>query len=291
MTPNQQALVTRFRTFVQKVMVRLRDVLAEADQGFRQMLAANPGDPLPMTNVMGALSARKARLSKKIWDAWSDNMVEGLAEEAMGHVELSGAVEYKGKLLDRIEAEMKQATSWIDDTFEHFRVRWAAESVRAMWPVAEQAMKKPVSCTHCGGALQPRVRHQSDSVKCPACGAVNQVLPEQPVAMYFSMAPHALAEEAAFQKRQAVTLYRRQVEQWRASEAARTGNWPDEGVDSLKKWEALERDYWVTYTETKSRFDGTPPDEQKKFIDSRMRPFIEDLERNPVWRRAHGLPT
>ena len=50
--------------------------------------------------------------------------------------------EYKGKVLDQLDSEMKQAMAWMDDTWEHFRVKWAAEAVRAMWPVAEQAMKK-----------------------------------------------------------------------------------------------------------------------------------------------------
>lgn len=291
MTPNQQALATRFRTFMSKVMGRLRDVLAEADQGCREMIRSNPADPIPLNNVLGALGARKSRLVKKIYDAWSDNVVEAMADEAMGHAELAGAVEYKGKALDQLDAEMKQALAWMEDTWEHFRVKWAAEAVRAMWPLAEQAMKKPVNCTQCGGALQPRVRHQSDSVTCPACRAVNQVIPEGVVGMYFSSAPHALSEEATFQKRQAVTTFRRQVEAWRAAENARTGNWPEEGVQSLKQWEALERDYWVSYTAMKARMEPMSPEDQQKFIDSRMRPFIEDLERNPVWRRAHGMAT
>ncbi len=290
MTPNQQALATRFRTFVSRVMGRFRDVLAEADVGCREMIKSNPSDPIPLHNVLGALGARKAKLVKKIYDAWSDNMVEGLAEEAMGHAQLTGAVEYKGKVLDQLDAEMKQVTTWMDDTWEHFRVKWAAEAVRAMWPLAEQAMKKPVTCTQCGNALQPRVRHQSDSVTCPACRAVNQVIPEGVVGTYFTSG-HALAEEAAFQKRQAVTNYRRQVEAWRASENARTGDWPEEGVQSLQQWEALERDYWTTYIGVKARLEPMSPEDQQKFIESRMRPFRDDLERNPVWRRANGLPT
>src|SRR5262245_24761010 len=37
MTPSQQAIVTRWRTFMGKVMGRLRDVLAEAETGCREM--------------------------------------------------------------------------------------------------------------------------------------------------------------------------------------------------------------------------------------------------------------
>jgi len=32
-------------------------------------------------------------------------------------------------------------------------------------------------------------------------------------------------------------------------------------------------------------------EDQQRFVESRMKPFIEDLARNPVWRRARGLPT
>jgi hypothetical protein len=291
MTPSQQELVTRFRTFMQKVMTRLRDVLAEAETGCREMIKNNPADPIPLNNVLGALRTRKVNLDKKIYDAWSKNMVEGLADARSAHAQIQGAVEYKGNLLDQMDAEMKQALAWMEDTFEHFRVRWSAEAVRAMWPLAEQAMKKPVNCTQCGAPLQPRVRHQSDSVTCPGCRAVNQVIPEQVVGMYFTSAPHALAEEAAFQKRAAVTQFRRQVEAWRAAENARTGSWPEEGVQSLQQWEALERDYWSTYVTMKARLEPMTPEDQKKFVESRMKPFVEDLERNPVWRRAKGLPT
>jgi len=291
MTPSQQAIVVRWRTFLGKVMGRLRDVLAEADTGCREMVRSNPADSIPLHNVLGALRSRKVNLDKKIYDTWSKDVCENLADDEEELDEIEGAIEYSGKVLDQADAEMKQCLAWMDDTWEHFRVRWAAEAVRAMWPLAEQAMKKPVACTQCGGALQPRVRHQSDSVTCPACRAVNQVLPEQVVGLYFTSAPHALAEEASFQKRQAITTYRRQVEAWRASENARTGDWPEEGVASLKQWEAMERDYWVTYTTMKARLEAMSPEEQQKFVESRMRPFVEDLERNPVWRRAHGMPT
>jgi hypothetical protein len=291
MTPSQQAIVTRWRTFMSKVMGRLRDVLAEAETGCREMIKNNPADPIPLGNVLGALRARKVNLDKKIYDTWSKEVSDKLADEVAEHGQIEGATVLQGKVLDQAEAEMKQALAWMEDTWEHFRVRWGAESVRAMWPLAEEAMKKPVACTQCGGGLTPRVRHQSDSVTCPACRAVNQVVPEAVVGMYFATAPHALAEEAAFQKRQAITNYRRQVEAWRASEAARTGDWPEEGVQSLKQWEAMERDYWTAYTSMKARLEPMTAEDQQKFIESRMRQFIEDLERNPVWRKAHGMPT
>ena len=291
MNPSQQAIVTRWRAYLSKVMGRLRDVLAEAEAGCREMVRSNPADPIPLNNVLGALNARKVNLGRKIGDTWSKHVCEQLADEADDVTELPGAVEYSGKVLDQADIEMKQALAWMDDTWDHFRVRWAAEAARAMWPLAEQAMKKPVTCTQCGGGLTPRIRHQSDSVTCAACRAVNQVVPEPVVGMYFTTAPHALAEEATFQKRHAITAYRRQVEAWRSTENARTGNWPDEGVQSLKQWEQMERDYWVTYTALKARFEPLSPEDQQKFVESRMRPFLEDLERNPVWRRAHGMPT
>lgn len=291
MTPSQQAIVTRWRAFMSKVMGRLRDVLTEAEDGCRELIRSNPADPVPLNNVLGALRSRKINLDKKIYDVWSKEVCEQLADEAEARRDIQGAVEYRGKLVDQAEAEMKQALAWMDDTWERFRVRWAAESARAMWPVAEQAMKKPVNCTQCGAGLTPRVRHQSDSVTCPACRAVNQVVPEPVVGLYFATAAHALAEEATFQKRQAITNYGRQVEAWRSAENARTGEWPEEGVQSLKQREQMERDYWTAYVQMKARIEQMTPDEQQKFVESRMRPFIEDLERNPVWRRAHGMPT
>ena len=108
---------------------------------------------------------------------------------------------------------------------------------------------------------------------------------------YFSMAPHALAEEQTLVKRMAIEKYRRDVEAWRKSEASRTGDWPDEGVESLKRWEAMERDYWTSYATAKAQLEPLSPADQQHFVQSRMKPFVDQLEMNPVWRHAHGMPT
>src|SRR5262249_33211943 len=155
--------------------------------------------------------------------------------------------EYGGATLDIAEADMKRALGWMEDTFEHFRTRWAAASARAMWPHAEAAMKKPIACSSCGAPLTPRGRHPADSLPGGAGRSVNQITPEPVVYMYFTTAPHAIAEEAALAQRWAVQKQRREAEAWRAAEKARTGSWPDEPIESLKQWEALERQYWQAY--------------------------------------------
>jgi hypothetical protein len=290
-TPQQQELFNRWHAFLGKVTRRLHDVLSEAEGGMRDLVASSPTDQIPVSNVLGALTARKKNLDKKLYDTWSSQLVTQLADGASNHAELRGAVEYSGGTLDTAEADMQRALAWMEETFEAFRVRWAAAAVRAMWPHVEAGLQKPVGCSNCGGPLQPRVRNRADSVPCPACRSVNQVTPEAVVYSYFVAAPHAFAEEAALPKRFAVSKQRREAEAWRASEKNRTGSWPDEPVESLRRWEALERDYWQSYVGVRAQVEPMTPEEQQTFLQSRVQPLLDDLERNPVWRRAHGLPT
>jgi hypothetical protein len=291
----QQQLLDRWRAFLTKVTARLRDVLAEAERGCADLVQSNPTDPITLTNVMSALQARKNGLDRKINDTFSQQVSQQIADgsSAFTHEDMRGsATQIHGKLLDVAENDMKNALAWMDETWERFRVRWSAQMVRAMWPHAQAAMQKPVACSRCGAPIQPTVRHQAESVTCKGCNSVNQVSPEQVVYMYFASAPHALAEEQTLGKRLAITKYRGEVEAWRRAENARTGNWPEEGIDSLRRWEAMERDYWTSYTQAKAQVSPMSPKDVQEFVESRMKPFMQyTLEQNDVWRRAHGMPT
>jgi hypothetical protein len=155
-----------------------------------------------------------------------------------------------------------------------------------MWPHVQASMQKPVSCRQCARPIEPSVRYQAESVRCEGCGSVNQVDPESIVYTYFAMAPHALAEEQALEKRLAVTRHRRETEAARKSEAARTGSRPDESVESLREWEALERQYWVAYAAAKAQVQPATDDEQSRLVESRMKQFTEQVDSNRPRRTA-----
>jgi hypothetical protein len=147
-------------------------------------------------------------------------------------------------------------------------------------------MAKPVGCVRCGGVLEPPSRRNAQTMTCPFCHVVNEITPDTVVYTFYAMAPHAYAHEQAMPKRFAIDKFRDDVDAWRTAEYEKLNARPEESIDSLRRWEAMERDYWVTYFAAKSQIVPSPPEEQTKDVESRMRQFLEQLDRNPVWLRA-----
>ena len=275
----QEQSLERWRVFLNKVMTRLRDVLAEAEAGCRDVVTSHATDPLPLGNVLGALGTRKQGLEGKISDAWREQASKHLAEAPPG----GGAVDPRA--LAQGEREMHEVLAWMEDTWEHFRVRWSAEAMRAMWPHVRASMQKPVTCHQCSAPIEPPVRHEASSVSCASCGRANEVAPEPLVYTYFAMAPHAIAEEQVLEQRLMITRFRRDVAAWRNAETSRNGSPPEEGIESLRRWEAMERSYWSAYAAAKARLDPATPEEQQRVVDARMKQFTDQqLSAHAAWR-------
>jgi hypothetical protein len=256
------------------VAARVDETIAEAEQGLRGLLAAQPPDADAYGSALDAIVHRLEETRGTIDEVW-DSEVESRFNDAtdddgfddVGH-------------LRKEEAELALA-----ETCERFRVRWGAELYRALWAPVQTALARPVACTQCRGAIVRRLPHKSESIACAYCGAVNQVLPDPLVQRYFGSAGHAFGEEAAAEDRVVVDRFRRFVELER-----RKHDWWSEPVEYLDRWEQLERAYWERYTSVKAQLEGLTPAEQAAFVQSRMTPFRQyNLENQQHWRKAHGL--
>ena len=259
----------RWRGFLAKIAQRMEEVLTEADQGFTDLLPSSPTDTGTVGNAMQGIRFRVQALTSKISDTWSDQVSDQMS----------------GGNMDTAIAMMEDAQDALDARWERWRCHWEAQQYRNMWPLVQEAMNKPISCNKCGGPLQKATPHAMETIHCGSCRAVNNVFPEALVGQYFGGAAHAFAEQAAIEKRIAISAQRRQADRWRKGRS-----WADEPIESLRQYEAMERDYWATYFGTKAQIVPSPPEEQAKDVESRMRHFYESMQHQNAWRKAAGMP-
>lgn len=266
MNANQQALVARFDGFIQKLKERLQEIMSEAEQGIAGLRQQNPTDFLPITNAMSGLDARVRVLEDKLDSTWDDQIEDKYSD---------------ADILDEGLAQKNDARMWIEATWNTWKAKQAADFYRALEPMARQEMAQPVNCSQCAGALTRSAPLEAESINCPACGALNQVMPG-PAATAFAGAPHALAEEKAIPIRFEIEKFRQQCDDWR-----RVRDWAAEPLDHYEKWEQMERNYWNTYAQTVAEVSGKPFDQA--LVDARMKQFIHySLESEQVWVKAKG---
>jgi hypothetical protein len=271
MNAAQQALWERWRGFLAKIDERKGEIVAEAGEGLAELMGAYPEDPMPLGNALTGLRFRFEELKKKVDDTWEQQVEPKFSEQSGGGFLDAGLDAKQDFLLG------------IDDAWGAFEARMQAEFYRRLRPRAEALLGKPVECMYCRAALDLPAPHESISLTCPYCHAVNQILPETAVAIYFSGAPHAFAAEAALPLRHAIERFR--VE---ADRARRAAGWAAEPVASLDRWEAMERAYWERYAQVAGEVAGRPPDTE--LVASRMEMFRKyTLMTNQLWRKAKGL--
>jgi hypothetical protein len=271
MNAAQQAVWDRWRSFLSKIDERKSEILAEAEEGLGELMSAYPEDPMPLGNALQGLRFRFEDLKKRVEDTW-EQAVEPKFDEAGG-----------GGFLDAGHDSKQDFLLGIDEAWAAFQARINSVFYKRLRPRAEALLGKPVECMYCRAALDIPVPHESVSLPCPFCHAVNQILPETAVAIYFSGAPDAAAAEAALPMRYAIERFRIEVDRKR-----RASNWGNESVESLDKWEAMERAYWEKYATVKGEAAGLPPDAE--LVASRMEFFRKySLMTNQIWRKAKGL--
>lgn len=270
MTPDQQALWQRFDGFLGKIEERLKEVMAEAENGLGVLFAQHPTDPMPIGNAMSGLDHRVKELVRKIGETWDAQI--GPKFEAMSDPRFHDAG------LDR----KRDFELHLEEKWDAFKAQAMSAYYRAMWPLVQAAMAKPVPCNRCGAELALPVRHESISHTCAHCGSVNQVLVDPAVSYWFGGgAAHVFAEEAALPLRYAVERHRIAVDRDR-----RARSWGPETIEQLREWDRLENAYWTRYAEVKAQVLGKPID--RELIDSRMSQFRKySLETNQVWKRAN----
>ncbi len=270
MNAEQTALLDRWNAFLAKIDGRLREIMAEAEQGLVAIWTAHPDDPLPFGNAISGLDHRVRELRNKVDETWEQQVEEKFSDAG-------------GEFLDVGLDRKQDFLQTFDETWSTFKVRASTAFHRNLWPLAQAAMQKPVACNRCGAPLLLPNRHEPHSLSCPHCGAANQVIPEGVVSMWLEGAGHAFGEEAALPVRHRIERFRIEVDRRR-----RAADWAPEPVESLDQWEAMEREYWTTYAEARARATGRSRDDE--LIESRMRSFRQyTLETDQRWRRAKGL--
>jgi LSD1 subclass zinc finger protein len=263
------ALWQRWEGFLAKIVERQNEIFAEADEGVREIINSFPEDAMPLGNALQGLRFRIEELKQKVNDTWEQQVSPKFDEVGAAFAE-------KGR--DRKDDFVRElAAKW-----DLFGAQLEALFYENLKPRAEAGEKKVVNCGGCGAPLKLPTRKDAVSHKCPACGAVNQVLAETAVAIYQG-AGHALATLEALPLRHQIERFRVDVDRQR-----RANSWAPEPVESLDRWLAMEQAYWDKYAQVKAATLGTPVDHE--LVKSRVDAFMEyTLKRDQRWRKAKGL--
>jgi hypothetical protein len=270
MNSEQTALVARMDGFLAKIFGRQKELMAEAEQGLLGLAAQYPDDSQPMGNAIGALDHRMMQLRERIQEAWDgkiDDQFSSLGDGAF----LDVGLDRKG------DAEMKLEHEW-----QTFKANTVTRIYREMWPRVQAALAESVGCSQCGSPLQTGQTIKIVNASCPHCGTANQVVPAPVVTNYFGPGVHAFADAAALPLRHEIDRFREQVDRQR-----RASSWKPESVESLERWNEMERACWMKFAETQAQITGEPPD--LALVESRMTSFRKySLETDQRWRAKHG---
>lgn len=263
------ALWQRLEGFLAKIAERQAEIFAEADEGVREIINAFPEDTMPLGNALQGLRFRIEELKKKVDDTW-DQQVSPKFDE------VGAAFAEKGR--DRKDDFVHDlAAKW-----DLFCAEMEALFYQNLKPRAEAGDKKVVNCGGCGAPLKLPSRKDAVSVKCPSCGALNQVLAETAVSIYQG-AGHAFGQLESLPLRHEIERFRVAVDRRR-----RAQSWAPEPIESMDKWLEMERACWEKYAQVKAATLGTPVDHE--FVKSRVDAFMEySLLRDQRWRKAKGL--
>lgn len=278
MDRSQQQFLEEWNAFLQQSTAQVTRTLQEADGGCRQLIAAHASDAMPTLNAIRAVGLQISEIRTRIGTHFSSAMLSKL----MGSLDNRQVIEQGTFQLD-------SADQWISETWDKFKVHFTSEAVKAMWPAVSAAMTRTPPCSKCGAPLTLTTPNKSESIGCRSCGAVNQVTPDPVVGTYYSLAPDAWAEQATLDQLIAIQRFRREVEAQRRHQQNTQGSRGDEPIESLQRWESMEKDRWVAYFAAKAQVLPQSAEDQQKMVESRMKPFYDDLKHNPVWARAHGV--
>ena len=255
----------------------MQQVLGEADAGCRQLLSQHPTDPLPIQNALRAIHMKLVGLQQQVDQTWTTQ----IQAQAMSFGDNRGVIEQGTQDKDQLQG-------WANETWDRFQASWDIEALKAMWPAVQEEFTKPVACTQCQGPLMPTLRHKADSVRCPHCSAVCSTTPAQTVSLFYTLAPDAWAKWATIDKRFEIDRFRKQVEVQGRQQPMSFGQRNDEPIESLQRWESMEREYWTAYFLAKAQIMPSSNEDQSKMRDSRMQRIHNELGQYASWRAAMG---
>jgi hypothetical protein len=277
MNAAQQQIVHEWNQRLQHTGGQLQQLLQQAHAGCQQLVGQNPTDATPLGNAVGAIRQQYQSVGD-LNDAFSEQY-DRICEQGEGEPAYS--------LMKRA---LRGFERWQEETWQRFEASVHLDQYRAMWPHAQQAMQNPAPCSQCGRPLPRTTPHKSESLSCAACRAVSQVMPEAIVARYYAGMPHWYAESTLIDRRTALRKFRDDWEDHRDAEHAADRDRPEEPLERLRQLEAMEREYWTAYAESRVRNEGGTADDVRTLVDARMKQaFYDEMGTHDVWRKAHGL--
>lgn len=229
-------LLERWKSFLGKVEGRLGEVEAESEAGIEELLDINPADPGPISAGFSAVQARFSGLQQKV--ELAREKLESEWEEAVGDLDLEGpalqAVNHEWDLLRKQEDAFVQHLTL---RREKLLTRKQADWARKLFGLAQGECARERACPQCGAAYRPEIQHAFSNMKCPFCGALNEVDPGSATGMYYQGGGvHHLALEQAFPQWEKMTAAERAYQRLRH---------PTE--DDRKAFLQAAREYWLAY--------------------------------------------
>jgi hypothetical protein len=235
------AIVQRWHGFVQKIVDRHNEIMAEAAEGVAGLMEEEQTDIGPLTGALKAIELRLIELRQKLENTFSDKV----------------SLQLSGSLFDQADALLRETDMNLEHEYNRFQYKAVGDFYRRMWPAVQKAAVEEVHCDKCGGPMEVGELIQPRTVTCEHCGAIVQIAPHALVATFYGGAPDHLAIEACLEKRIAIERYRHAVEYGSAA-------------DDRRKWEQMELEYWQSYLEVRSKLHPVGEAEAEQFVDSRM---------------------
>ena len=170
MPPELAPFQTRWNTFADKIRARIKEVEAEANAAYKEVIAIDVLQGTGVNGVSNALKARLQGLDDKIDEAWSK------LDGEMDNVEYAddrAASIYRAHMLSQkaaFEREVERIT-------ETIIVYGEAEAARALQAVAMKEADAPLACQQCGAPLKRPSWCDTVNVTCSSCRAVTTSTP------------------------------------------------------------------------------------------------------------------
>jgi len=228
LAPFHQRLVA----FIEKVRARLREIDAEAQSAYREVIAVDVLDGAGVTGVSNVLNTRLIALGKKVDDAWSKISEE---MDAIDHDDEKPAAMFEAWMNSQLGALRRE----VDRARETIVVRGEADAARKLQELAMAEANAPLFCGHCGNKLQRTTFAATTDIQCSKCQAVTTATAGTAGTMFAKgSGAIALAFEAAlpmwYAKQDAEHL-------WHALR--------HKTLDDLARWEWANRQYWQAFAE------------------------------------------
>jgi hypothetical protein len=255
--------VARWEGFIAKIKERFEQLMAEAREGCLGLLDLNGLDPQAMGNAWTGMTNQVHVLREKVEEIWRIK-VEPSLEQA----------EAAADIVDRECDRGRDFADWMDRQCERTEVEIFAAAADHRLVAARKAMDKGFRCTQCSAELPiPEAFFRSVNVTCQYCSRVNTFEPGTQVRAVEHFCAHHLSRRAALGPWDELKDVERRRRKTRGDR-----------IDILRAYGRANRDYWKAYYGARADLIPAYQQDLEADIDSRIRPFRDEMATNDVWR-------